>query len=244
MELKEIITYPEEESEKDSERLGKRDRLLRRTDRLQRRAERRRLQILQAAMRVFDSKGYERATTKEIAAEADVSEGVLYYYFESKRDLLIQLARAYNESIISEIEGLLEGDTYEFVRNILLGAFSDFESRQQFFRAVMQEVERDHELWHEYHDTVLARIIHYLEERLQRAVEEGVFRPMHTGIVARGMIALIKGLTAFKLGDDPDLADIPTEQFVEEITSMLLDGLRRHDGTGENSTPVGLTKTA
>jgi AcrR family transcriptional regulator len=196
-------------------------------DRRQRRAEERRAQILQAAMRVFEAKGYERATTKEIAAEADVSEGVLYYYFESKRDLLIHLAQAYNESIIAEIEELKTiADVKEFMRRIWLNRFSDIETRRQFFNAVMHETRLDPELWREYHDTVLTRIIAYIEEKLSEAVAEGSFRPIHAGIVARVMIAMFTGLFSFKLFEDPSLADVPTEEFVDEMVSLLLDGLR------------------
>jgi AcrR family transcriptional regulator len=49
-------------------------------------AERRRA-IVRAALRVFTSKSYARATTAEIAREAGVSEPVLYRHFTSKRDL-------------------------------------------------------------------------------------------------------------------------------------------------------------
>jgi AcrR family transcriptional regulator len=43
--------------------------------------------IVEAAEQVLRSKGYARATTKEIARAAGVSEGTLYNHFESKEDL-------------------------------------------------------------------------------------------------------------------------------------------------------------
>ncbi|MFC1951220.1 helix-turn-helix domain-containing protein, partial [Chloroflexota bacterium] len=51
-------------------------------------ARKRQRQILSAARRVFSQKGFAEATTAEIAREAGVSEGTIYNYFESKRDLL------------------------------------------------------------------------------------------------------------------------------------------------------------
>jgi AcrR family transcriptional regulator len=196
-------------------------------DRQRRRAERRRAQILQAAMRVFESKGYERATTKEIAAEADVSEGVLYYYFEGKRDLLFHLAHAYNESIIAELEELKEADVNEFLRKALLNRFSEVEAQRQFLNTVMHEVQLDADLWRDYHDNVLDRFITCIEELLNEAVEEELFRPMHTGIVARAIIAMVKGLIAFRMAESSALVDVSTEEFADEIVSLLLDGLRR-----------------
>src|SRR6516162_7839143 len=50
--------------------------------------EDRREQIIDAAMRVFAQKGYARATNRDVAHEAGITTGLIYYYFKSKEDLL------------------------------------------------------------------------------------------------------------------------------------------------------------
>src|SRR5258708_16776644 len=50
--------------------------------------EDRRDQIMDAAMRVFAQKGFMKATNKDIAREAGITPGLIYYYFESKEALL------------------------------------------------------------------------------------------------------------------------------------------------------------
>lgn len=47
----------------------------------------RREQILEAALDVFAEEGFDGATTKEIAARADVTHGLIYFYFPSKEEL-------------------------------------------------------------------------------------------------------------------------------------------------------------
>lgn len=47
----------------------------------------RRRQILDAALDVFAEQGFEAATTKDIAARADVTHGLIYFYFKNKEDL-------------------------------------------------------------------------------------------------------------------------------------------------------------
>ncbi|SMD30750.1 TetR/AcrR family transcriptional regulator [Picrophilus oshimae] len=47
--------------------------------------------ILNAAIMVFSRKGYE-ATMDEIASEAGVSKGLLFFYYESKENLIIESA--------------------------------------------------------------------------------------------------------------------------------------------------------
>lgn len=47
----------------------------------------RRQQILDAALDVFGEQGFEGATTKDIATRADVTHGLIYFYFKNKEDL-------------------------------------------------------------------------------------------------------------------------------------------------------------
>lgn len=47
--------------------------------------------VLVAALNLFANKGYHATTTAEIANKAGVSEGTIYKYFSSKRDLLNSL---------------------------------------------------------------------------------------------------------------------------------------------------------
>ena len=47
----------------------------------------RRQQILDAALDEFAEQGFEAATTKDIAARADVTHGLIYFYFKNKEDL-------------------------------------------------------------------------------------------------------------------------------------------------------------
>lgn len=49
--------------------------------------EARRKEILEAATRVFATKGYTRGTLKDIALEANISTGSLYYLYRTKEDI-------------------------------------------------------------------------------------------------------------------------------------------------------------
>src|SRR5262249_32958953 len=56
--------------------------------------ERRRQQILDGALEVFASKGFEKATIKDIAAAAGIaSPALIYHYFKDKEDVFEHLAQ-------------------------------------------------------------------------------------------------------------------------------------------------------
>ncbi len=44
--------------------------------------------ILHIAEEMFAKKGYDGTSVNEIAKEAEVNKALIYYYFESKKDLL------------------------------------------------------------------------------------------------------------------------------------------------------------
>jgi AcrR family transcriptional regulator len=58
------------------------------SERVRRKSDARRLDILRAAARVFRKSGVAAAGMREIAEEADLSPGNLYYYFAGKDELL------------------------------------------------------------------------------------------------------------------------------------------------------------
>src|ERR1044071_5493088 len=47
--------------------------------------------IIQAAIQLFQDRGYEKTTSNDIAAEAGVSVGSFYVYFTDKRQLLLTI---------------------------------------------------------------------------------------------------------------------------------------------------------
>jgi TetR/AcrR family transcriptional regulator len=56
-------------------------------ERKEREKEQRRNEIIDAAEKIFFSKGFETATMEDVANEAELSKATLYLYFKSKEDL-------------------------------------------------------------------------------------------------------------------------------------------------------------
>lgn len=58
-------------------------------ERRERTAQLRRQQILDASLKLFDKNGFANTTISEIADLAGISKGLIYKYFDTKRDILL-----------------------------------------------------------------------------------------------------------------------------------------------------------
>jgi TetR/AcrR family transcriptional regulator len=59
--------------------------------------------IVNAAMKEFAQKGYDRASTNEIVKEAGISKGLLFHYFQNKKQLFLFLYDYFMELLTNEI---------------------------------------------------------------------------------------------------------------------------------------------
>jgi AcrR family transcriptional regulator len=56
-------------------------------------AEERKMQLLMSAQKLFTKKGFKETTTNEIAADAKLTKGALYFHFKNKEDILFELIK-------------------------------------------------------------------------------------------------------------------------------------------------------
>lgn len=79
--------------------------------------------LLTAAMSKFAKNGYKKTTTDEIVLEAEISKGLLFHYFGTKKDLYIFLFKYANIIIMQEYYiqiNIKERDILERLRNMFL----------------------------------------------------------------------------------------------------------------------------
>jgi AcrR family transcriptional regulator len=69
--------------------------------------EDRRLDILDAAMRIFATKGVSKSTVADIAVGAGVAKGTVYLYFGSKEHLLAALRDRFVDELLEHVADLL-----------------------------------------------------------------------------------------------------------------------------------------
>ena len=105
--------------------------------------------VLNAALREFAQQGYEKASTNAIVKEADISKGLLFHYFNSKKDLFLFLydhfLQIISEEFFKRID-LIERDVLIKLRNVALikmELMDKYPELFNFFITVMMEDSRE-----------------------------------------------------------------------------------------------------
>ena len=194
-------------------------------------AEARRNQILDAAARMFAEKGFHRATTKEIAQAAGVSEGTIYNYFANKGDLVIGIITrlAKFDQLDSEFAQAFQSDA----RGLLTAIFRDrtgrIEQNMEMVRAVLPEILISPELRERFYRQFVLPIAEFIEKNVQARVEMGYLQAANVPLTVRAVQGMFVGLLILRiLGDKPLQAgwnDMP-----EVVMALIFEGLRPRDG--------------
>ncbi len=98
-------------------------------------------QILDAAVRVFSTRGYRATLVDEIAQEAGVAKGTLYLYFASKEEMYFQAFRVnvekLHEATIVRMEEV--SSTWDKIKAFITVRLEFGETHKEFLRIYLSE---------------------------------------------------------------------------------------------------------
>jgi AcrR family transcriptional regulator len=160
--------------------------------------EQRWLEILNAAAEEFYENGYKSARLQDIGRRVGLLTGSLYYYIDSKEDLLFALVEAAHEkglAIIAEDETSAAGDAPTRLRNFIVQHTSlQLESRAD----VVAVVERDRLHLSSEHrsqvDAMRRKIQRHVVGIIDQGKAEGAFDPaIDSTIAANSLFATLNG---------------------------------------------------
>ena len=99
--------------------------------------EKSREKILSASLDLFANKGYDATSIESIAKKAGISKGLIYNYYDSKKDILIAIfsdARDQGEHIIESLKS--GNNAAQKVRGIVEMYFDMLEKNPEYFKLI------------------------------------------------------------------------------------------------------------
>lgn len=197
----------------------------------------RRQQILEAALDVFADEGFEGATTKAIAARADVTHGLIYFYFPSKEDLFGAACELQANVVLEELERTIEDDVDENAEVVLRRAITRLVEAVaaprtiSLFRVVSRTYMHGRlcgeagDATRERMRTFSERVVRGLRAYLERQCLLGRLRPVDTNLTAQILMSTIIHLVIRRNLGDEELGRNSTEEFADSIANIFLYGL-------------------
>ena len=103
----------------------------------------RREEILQASLHLFATKGFHGTSMRDIARSADITEGLIYHYFENKRDLFRAIIDEYSFlPLLRTLPQLAEQlDLRALLIVLARGFFDVLRQNTELTRLLLQEVQ-------------------------------------------------------------------------------------------------------
>ncbi len=189
-------------------------------------AEARRNQILMGAAQVFSQKGFHKATTKEIASAAGVSEGTIYNYFDNKRELLVAMIELIGLRSLRPIIDDPPEDPRKLLEVIMHDRLELVQERGQLMLPVFAELFIDPELRELVYQRLVLPFTGYIEKHIQSQIDAGRFKPIDPIIFTRAAVGAVLINFLLKLSNlDPRYQAISTDSLIDQLSTLLLQGI-------------------
>jgi AcrR family transcriptional regulator len=197
--------------------------------RRERRAAQRRSHILEAAASVFAERGFHRTTTRDIAEAADIAEGTIYNYFQSKEDILLSIIQrlANLEGRREVMEHALQEDFRAFFARHMLERLARANESWTLFAAVLPELISTPTLRDQYNETLIKPGIEILEQHFQARRDVGEMPPIDVADAVRLASAVLVGIMFMVMLDDEGAKHMWAEPdtLAELLTVFIFGGM-------------------
>jgi AcrR family transcriptional regulator len=157
-------------------------------------ADLRKQQIIAEATRLFSSRGFDKVTTKELAAACGVSEPALYRYFPAKE--------AIYEAVLSSLESRLqvrelfdrlenEPDVEKLLFDLASHIFEFFRTNQDVYRLMLYSTLGGHAKAKRIYRAVRGTYVEFLIRQLDRFAASGEILAKNNEITGRCFVGMV-----------------------------------------------------
>jgi TetR/AcrR family transcriptional regulator len=191
----------------------------------------RRHQLLETALEVFSRRGFEGATTKEIAAEAGVNEAVIFRHFPNKQALYAAVLDYHRQSSHFE-DWLAEAKTYmersddeglfrSMAAAIICAYRRDPRGQRVFLFAALE----GHEQGLAHHRALSVPVFELLNEYILRRQREGALAGIQPGAILSAIAGMAThyAMITQMFGFDCHISD---DTVIEAFTRIMMQGVK------------------
>lgn len=195
----------------------------------------RRRQVLDAAVKVMGKTGFHQMSMQDLAAEADVSVGLIYKYFGGKEDLLLATIVRIQDAFRDQLAPVMDAAGNDIVERLAAGIRRYIEIVDENLDAVVLTYRESRTL-----DTAGRAQIKELEiataaplrAAIEAGIADGIFRDADVDLVVFDIMLLAHGwaLKHWHFGPIYTL-----DEYIRLQTGYMLNSLIRHERRGNHA---------
>lgn len=190
-------------------------------------------QIRQAAIRVFSRRGFHGARTEEIAREAGVSEGLLFRYFKTKKDLLIDAVVPFTvESLARHFTGAEDLPEEEVLLRFLRNQANVLRENLDLVKVLFYEGLFHPEVRASFLEQVMSKAVGLLEGYYEGRVRKGRFTEgISPAVAVRGLVSMLWFYILMReVLQEPGYARRTDDEVLPQLVQIFLSGVRAGGG--------------
>lgn len=182
------------------------------------------LAIFNSAIDVFSKNGYEGATMDEIACNAGVAKGTLYYYFKSKEEIFQYVIKEGINVLDMKISKALSSISVSIDRIIVLCKVQlelVYEHRN-LFKVILSQL-WGQELRQIEVRGLVRKYIMDIEKYLKEAIDDGTVKSSETSFMSYTFFGTVVAAAVYELINEDK---INLEEIEKNLTSYILKGIQ------------------
>jgi AcrR family transcriptional regulator len=191
---------------------------------MQQRSEETKTKIMDSAIKLFSTHGFNAASVDDICEEAGISKGAFYHHFESKQALFLALLDSWLHTIDSAIEASKDKTAPETFMQMTEAFPYIFETAGEglpMFLEFWLQASRDKKIW-EASIAPYRRYHKYFTSLIKKGVDEGSFVEVDPELASRMIVATAMGLLLQSLLDPKGAK---WEKVARDSTDLLVNSL-------------------
>ncbi|MCL6472012.1 MAG: TetR/AcrR family transcriptional regulator [Firmicutes bacterium] len=189
-------------------------------------SERTRLKIMASAAKVFNEKGFAEASIKDIADDAGIAKGTIYYYIEKKEDLFLMLVNFGQARLFAKVEkGLKKATTAsEKIETIIRAHLKMLKILGPVMPAFAQNLLTVNSKTREAIAGFRERYVNYIASAIEEGIASGEFRQVDSKKTAVAIIGMVLGqLLQYRLFTGV----FNVKEIGDTTMDMVIKGLRK-----------------
>lgn len=193
--------------------------------------------IILAAQKIFQEKGFKEATMRDIAAEAGVNMAMLHYYFRSKENLFFLVLDEAFRVLVEKIVTVLTNDTldiFEKIRTIVREYITFFSEKPYLPQFIMGEMIRNPERIGKrmFENMSFLIVFRTFSEQLEKEYEKGTIQHISALSLLLNIIslcvfpAIVKPLVDEDCNADGSVLDMVIENRKTEVADFIIKAIQ------------------